>query len=332
MHKKIIILILVVFSIAISCKSDFDLNEKYKEIGVIYGILDSKDTTHYIRINKAFLGEGNSLVFAQNPDSINFPEGVIKAEIREIDNGKTTVFKLDTITLSTVDSGIFSYPKRLFYKADFPIKPGCRYEINVVDTATGYSFSSSTNAINTFRLMKPNIGASSYSIGYEPNTKAEIEFSEATYGKKYQPSIVFHYYELASALDTIKKSIEFKLSTVHSTSGGSSVKVGYIGSQFYNYCLSQIPYKNAELENKVFKRIGNYFEIKVIAVDENFSIYSDLVNSSSVSEIPNFTNVTNGYGIFASRSFLKVRFNVSNAVHFNLSEKEEMKPMKFVQP
>ena len=44
----------------------------FKETAVVYGLLDQSDSVHYVKINRAFIGPGNSLEFAQIPDSNYF--------------------------------------------------------------------------------------------------------------------------------------------------------------------------------------------------------------------------------------------------------------------
>jgi len=72
--KKLIIFILTLSGIFTSCSTDFEINAPYKETMVIYGLLNTLDTAQYIRISKAYLGEGNALIMAQEPDSINYAD------------------------------------------------------------------------------------------------------------------------------------------------------------------------------------------------------------------------------------------------------------------
>ncbi|MBK8876748.1 MAG: hypothetical protein IPN13_23830 [Bacteroidetes bacterium] len=39
-----------------ACDNDIDLLAPYKEIGVVYGLINPKDTVQYVRIQRAFLG------------------------------------------------------------------------------------------------------------------------------------------------------------------------------------------------------------------------------------------------------------------------------------
>ncbi|MCD4731620.1 MAG: hypothetical protein K8R74_13530, partial [Bacteroidales bacterium] len=56
-----------------SCETDFDTTTDWEDITVVYGIIDQNDSMQYIKINRAFLGEGNVLQFAQEYDSSNYP-------------------------------------------------------------------------------------------------------------------------------------------------------------------------------------------------------------------------------------------------------------------
>jgi len=60
-----------------SCKTDFDIIAPYKETTVVYGLLDPDTSVQYIKINKAFLGEGDALVMAQQMDSTNYKPGTL---------------------------------------------------------------------------------------------------------------------------------------------------------------------------------------------------------------------------------------------------------------
>ena len=54
------------------CKDDISLIGDFKETAVIYGLLDQSETTHFIKINRAFIGPGNAYDIAQIPDSSYF--------------------------------------------------------------------------------------------------------------------------------------------------------------------------------------------------------------------------------------------------------------------
>ena len=53
-----------------SCDNDLDIIAEWKDISVVYGILNAQDSVHYVKLNKAFLGQGDVYDMAQEFDSL----------------------------------------------------------------------------------------------------------------------------------------------------------------------------------------------------------------------------------------------------------------------
>ena len=71
--KKIISLFLIILTVFSSCETEFNVNADWKEVTVIYGLLDQSQDKQYIRINKAFLDPNqNAFDVAKDFDSIYF--------------------------------------------------------------------------------------------------------------------------------------------------------------------------------------------------------------------------------------------------------------------
>jgi hypothetical protein len=110
---KIAFAIFFLFILGFSCKTDFDLNEKWKETPVVFGLLDKGDSVHYVKISKAFLGEGNAITMAGIYDSLYYKPSDLVVYISEYKNDlllqswnlypDTTIFK---------DPGMFNNPKQ----------------------------------------------------------------------------------------------------------------------------------------------------------------------------------------------------------------------------
>ena len=63
------LIVFLIFAGFTGCETDFDTTAPYKDITIVYGLLDSKDSMQYIKINKAFLAENNVLTYAASPGS-----------------------------------------------------------------------------------------------------------------------------------------------------------------------------------------------------------------------------------------------------------------------
>ncbi len=105
-----------------ACSTDVDLYADYKNITVVYGLLDSDKDTNYVKINKAFLGPGNALEIAMIEDSCNYPYKLDAkiVEYRATAGGnnfqKTRELVLDTMTIHNKDTeGFFYAPDQLVY-------------------------------------------------------------------------------------------------------------------------------------------------------------------------------------------------------------------------
>ncbi len=56
----------------VACETDIDVTAEYKDITIVYGLLSRNDSVHYLRINKAFLGDGNVMEYVTNADSSSY--------------------------------------------------------------------------------------------------------------------------------------------------------------------------------------------------------------------------------------------------------------------
>ena len=71
MHRSIPFALLAA-SLLTACSTELDINEPYKDITIVYGLLNQKDSVHFVKVNKAFLGTGNALDLAQVRDSSEY--------------------------------------------------------------------------------------------------------------------------------------------------------------------------------------------------------------------------------------------------------------------
>lgn len=93
--RKISILCIILLSLSIaSCEVEFSPNAAWKEVPVVYCILDQDDDTTWARVEKCFLGEDNITHYGQISDSINYPIGSINVSLLAYDQGGAQVDSL----------------------------------------------------------------------------------------------------------------------------------------------------------------------------------------------------------------------------------------------
>ena len=81
------LLLTVVSLLMLRCSNKLEILAPYKESVAVYGLINQNDTAQYIRVQRVFLGEGNALTMAQNPDSCYYKAGELKVSLQRIKGG-----------------------------------------------------------------------------------------------------------------------------------------------------------------------------------------------------------------------------------------------------
>ena len=310
----------------VSCETDFTTISDYEDITVVYGLLDQKDSMQYIKINKAFLSEGNVLEYAQNADCTNYavPLEVSLEEVNSSGNVVNT-YAFDTTSIYNKEPGTFYYPDQLIYrwqKPQFPfdvkyiieglndtigveyiwLNEANSYRLKIKNPLTEKEITAQSPLVHDFDITKPGYGTT---INFIPESVYPMEFrwDKAENGGLYEFELRFNYYEVSFSNDTIEKWVSLIRSSINDPSSGSSVATYYVSDNFYSSCLNLIPYTDPAVESQVDYRLSGLIDIVVSAAEEQYALYIK-VNAPStgiVQEKPQYTNVDNGLGLFSSR-------------------------------
>ena len=128
----------------LSCNDKLNIAAPYKNITVVYGLLDIADTAHYIRIEKAFMDENQSAInMAKIADSSFYSSlsVVLKEFVHAEDSIPRNIITLNRVDLSnegyTKDTGTFFNTPNYAYKFKYALNPSYQYRIVIKNTATG---------------------------------------------------------------------------------------------------------------------------------------------------------------------------------------------------
>lgn len=291
-----------------SCETDFDINGEWKDITVVYGLISQNDSVHYLKVNKAFLGEGNVLNYAQIADSSSYFNNLEVVITEKGNNGSLRTFICDTTTIYNKEPGIFYSDQQLVYKANFKIPSDINaqdyiYTAEIRNKVTGKVVSAQTPLVKDFTVETPRPGLLSINFTMEGNQK--VKWNSAKDGKRYNVTIRFWFDEVNYSNDTIQRSIDWDFNSVKSTStdGGEPLELSYAPSGFFTTCQNLIPYKNSEEENAVKSRLVNKVEFLFAVAGDELNTYMEVNEPSSgiVQEKPEYTNINNGIGLFSCR-------------------------------
>ena len=208
-YLRIILVVLVFITVIYSCNKNLNVNADWRDITVVYGLLSQNEDTTYIKITKAFLGEGDALMFAKIPDSSTYPDKLdVKLEAWLGNTLVNTYTDFDTITKhkEKKDSIIFYPDNLIYYMATGHLNENYTYKLKITHLKTGVVDSATTKLVHNFAVENPDPYIKL--VEYTPGHNFEVKFDPAYGGKRYQLVIRFHYLETTSGGST-EKSLDW---------------------------------------------------------------------------------------------------------------------------
>jgi hypothetical protein len=318
----------------VSCETDFNVTANYKEVAIVYGLLNQTDSVHYLRINKAYLGEGNAITYAQIADSSSFGANIDVVLTETTPSGVKKEIVFDTVTLYTKEPGTFYSPSQLFYATAAKLNEKNTYELTITNRKTGNTVSSSTPLIYNFAITKPSSGSKSLNFKRTLTTQNRFTWENAKNGRRYQFKLFFNYKELNSGGDTTYRKIEwiFPEQISESANGIGETDVVYLNEDFYKLCENKIPYSDANAEAAVMKRFASVCNLEVYAVGDEFNTYLEANGPTTgvLMEKPTYSNITGGLGLFSCQYQVKrAPISLSSETIMDLSTTTSL---KFAKP
>ncbi len=327
--RKVSIVLSLFAVLLYGCSTDFDMYGEYEDITIVYALADFGSDTTWVRITKAYTGPGNAMLIAQNPDSSNYP---YKLDVTL--NGRKNGIDLDPITLDTIvihnkdltqiyidengDTTIinpFYAPDQLMYYAVGNLDQEADYTLNI--KKRDGELSASTGIVNNFYIVKPM-----NRIAFSTVTESQIEWISADNGKRYEVTLVFNYQEYVpnspDYTDTLMKSVTWNLGYVESktTDGGEDMEKSFSGTNFFNLLQSELePIPNVE-------RWAVDVDMILACGSPVLATYLDINTGSEslLEEVPVYSNVDGGTGIFASRHTIVKPIELSVTTELDLVE------------
>lgn len=275
-----------------SCSTKVDLYDDYQDIAIVYGLIDHKLDTNFIRIEKAFLGYGNAAEIAHIPDSCNYP-GKLDAKLIEVLTNKD--IWLDTLTVHHKDTGVFYGNDQMVYYTTEEINPHSRYKLEITKP-DGTLVSSSTNIVGgeSFKIAIPN----HYNFS-STATKAIISWSPANNAAMYEVIFGFNWEENGE-----RREMKWSLGTHRATDVAVDhgiLKLSFNPAMFFNNLRT---YLGDDTLTSVERRFRNKcLTVSLSAGGSELATYIEANSpSSSIAQSTlDWTNINNGYGVFSSR-------------------------------
>jgi hypothetical protein len=310
-HISFFILIVLFCFMSSSCDNDLNVNADWKEVPVVFGILDPSLSHNYIRIQKAFLGEeGNAKVWAKEVDS-SFLNNV-SVKLIEIENGVTRreipleLVVGDTLGLSK-DTGIFANSPNYLYRCNEPIHASrigfvWSYRLIIHNENTGKIYTALTIVPGAVHVFSPFNG-NEHRINLSDQDKPlVVSYREGYQVKMYDFEARFRYEEYHVDAPTVIKvdSISWNMFSNKETVSLTAQRSKNIlarGATLYEILEARLE-NNPKLRRRAID-MGFYFH----GGGQEIFTYIE-VNKPSlgiVQKKPEYTNIEDGLGIFSGK-------------------------------
>ena len=301
-NTAILVFAIIVFP---SCKNSLNIQAPYKDITVVYGLIDQNDPIHYIRINKAFEGAGNAYTMAQQYDSIYYPVGTIRAFLQDSDPVADVVVKIDSLDTTTavpLPAGTFP-TKQLLYYTKAKLNPNDYYNLIVTNAKTGKKIHGSTPLLQDIVLADPpNMSSRNYPFQlpsipiYSPN----IEWYSTSSAVVYQMEIDFYYdSKVGTGPAILQPPLQMVLSqlTAPSTLGGYQMGYSVSCQDLFALIISYL-----KPEAGVTRHADSLGIIFTTGTDDlNTYVLLSQPPTGINEDVPSYSDVVNGIGLYTAR-------------------------------
>jgi len=283
----------------ISCNNELNVIEEFKDIPVVYGVISATESVQYIRLERGFIDANTSaLELAKDPNQLYYPDAQVSLVLKE--TGEE--FPLEMIDGEDEgyprEDGVFAQSPNYLYKinsADMTIIEGQDYELKIDRGGDDLPIvTASTKMVAKSRLISPN-----------PSTTSAIDFNYVQFNTfswlggdgaaTYDFYIRFNYRERVGSNGPFDdKSVTWLV--IKNT---ELDEYETAGRNFYSFLSGAIP-QDQNYERR-FSDIDVVLESGGQEILELNRINSANLGITSSQDVPSYSNLSEGRGIFSSK-------------------------------
>ncbi|MFC5272067.1 hypothetical protein [Adhaeribacter terreus] len=334
-----------------SCSTDLDPNAEYKEVMVMYSILNQEDTIHYAKVNKAFLNtNSNALtIAATNPDSTTYPEEGLVVKLERLSTKDSSVlnsYPMERFVSTNKEAGTFFGPSQVLYRTK-PNQPGpltdenAIYRVVATNPKSGLTTSGATQLVQRnessrsqrFSIFKVSYISSGYppldqidTSKYEPEKLNRVEFRGPVNASIYSVKLTFNYVE-SDGVTSQKKQLSWYIRN-NFLQEAKEIRFDVEDRLFYTNLLNMI---DTSQDKPGTVRTAGDILVTVTAGSESLATNFRINNSFSIfSQVkPEWDNIKNGTGLIGARVQRVVKTRLSQAALAELINNSQYQKLKF---
>ena len=294
---------LIIFS---TCTTDFDVTADWKDIPIVYGFIDPEDSAHYLRVEKAFLDpDGDARQIAEIADSLYYGDEVA-VQLENLATG-------DLFTLEKVDGAAEGLPRE---EGEFAESPNYLYKLDgsAINLEGGEDLRLIINrgddqdAVTAeTKVLSPIVPVESsppneLTLRYTSFARISWNFGEEA--QLFDIRMIINYRESDPDNPTTftDKSITWVMTDelMREDQGQTRQSYNFLGEDFYRFIGSEIDDQVNLI--RIFKDI----DIIITGAGQELVDFLEITRANSgitsSQVIPVYTNLSEGRGIFTSRT------------------------------
>lgn len=337
MNRFFSLLLTAVTLVTFSCKKPkINLTSEYKDVTIVYGLINQQDRYQYIKIYKGYLTNENAIAYASNLDNISYYNDIDVKMEEYVDGNLKRTYHLDTVMSIPKDPGTFAAPTQVLYRLKNSLEygGGHTYRLVITNKKTGEVVTGETEMIddNILAFNVPGPGSGIGTIDWTFEDPWDIGCKTSHWPKQAEAIdayVTFRYIEKNKLTgDTVHKAIRDVMVT-------SGFEHGNVAKFKPVNILKMIGRKLSADEN--VERYVDYYksptvpgitpyvcvDIKLWVCDETYYTYNMMSQPSSsiVTDLLAYTNMQStaglksAYGFFASRTSVERHFKISDIEH-----------------
>ena len=330
---RFILVFIMFISVLVSCSTDVDMYADYKDVAIIYAMINPRTDTNYVKITRAFCGTNDNHIDANEValiyDSSNYP-GKLDVRIIELKNTNGGPYEptnreliLDTMTIHNKEEGTFYAPHQLIYYTTEQFNTsanGSRYKYRLVivkpdgDTVTALT---SVVGNEEFEIVS---SSTNFEINHT-NSLGKILFRADGSASLYDIRMQFNYREQLSGQEMKYKNVSRSFGTkpLYDFPRIDNTDNIYYQEYSLNWLFNALA--NAiggdTIVNPNHPNVVRYFDDFVISISAGgdelnyYYLANQAQLSSPIALISTYTNITGGYGLFSSRTTIEKKTKLS---------------------
>jgi hypothetical protein len=297
MKTSVCMLVILPVLFSMSCSKELE-TAAWKEIPVVYAIINIKDTAQYVRINRVFTSDGDPCVYTMTDDSVNYHDNAFDVTLQEYRNGLPVADPLPYIPVSREkEPGLFSNHSNCVYKINVPLNKGSEYLLRLVNRETGAEAWSRNMVFGQIGIQEAFYRERAfYRVNYVAEPMPGFGGSLAPDDHEYY-IVRFLYWEYAGS-ETFYKYVDWVPAMDPLKELAEDDTTCQLFDAYYKYLSEQIP-----IDPSVKRRARGVDYMLALPGHELETFMLVYEQTTNPHFFPDYTNINDGFGIFGCKYY-----------------------------